>query len=114
MQLSRQLERSADRYCSARRGGHNLPPYPFRTDGCSVSPNGSWVQCCVEHDVAYWCGGSAEDRKRADAKFRDCVAERQSEFLGDMMYLGVRVGGVPWHPFPWRWAYGWDGIRGYD
>jgi hypothetical protein len=114
VQLSRQLERSADRYCSAYRGGHNLPPYPFRTDGCSMWLNGTWAECCVAHDIAYWCGGTAADRQRADEELGRCVARHESPFLGEMMSLGVRVGGVPWQPFPWRWAYGWDGIRGYD
>jgi hypothetical protein len=77
-------------------------------------PDRSWVQCCVEHDIAYWCGGSAEDRRRADAALRQCVTEKSSACMGTMMYLGVRPGGIPWSPFPWRWAYGWDGIHGYD
>ena len=30
------------------------------------------------------------------------------------MYLGVRIGAVPWYPVPFRWGYGWDWPHGYD
>lgn len=28
--------------------------------------------------------------------------------MGSIMYLGIRIGGSPWLPTPWRWGYGWD------
>jgi hypothetical protein len=90
------------------------PPHTFTTDGCSMFPDEGWVGCCVEHDFEYWCGGSSEDRSRADAGLRRCVAEKKSKALGWIMWAGVRIGGVPWSPFPWRWGYGWDCCRGYD
>lgn len=31
-----------------------------------------------------------------------------------MMHAGVRIGGAPWQPAPWRWGYGWDYYRAYD
>jgi len=106
------LEQRAHNYCAQSHG--RTPPHPFTTDGCSFWPDDGWVQCCVEHDIAYWCGGSADDRERADAGLRDCVARDHGATLGRMMYLGVRVGGTPWQPFPWRWAYGWACCHGYD
>ena len=30
------------------------------------------------------------------------------------MYIGVRIGGPPWYPVPFRWGYGWDWPHGYD
>jgi hypothetical protein len=108
------LEERAARMCIGQRGAADQPPHPFTTDGCSMWPNGTWTECCIKHDIAYWCGGSAEDRVRADDAFRQCVSESRSACMGTMMYIGVRVGGVPWLPFPWRWGYGWDGISGYD
>ena len=39
--------------CAAH--GRVVPPAPFHTDGCSAWPDATWVACCVEHDVAYWC-----------------------------------------------------------
>ena len=108
------LVRHAADFCAAARP--EQPDHKFTSDGCSMWPDDGWVACCVEHDVAYWCGGTAESRVRADAVLDACVQTEgnRSHHLGDLMYWGVRVGGTPWQPFPWRWGYGFDGIRGYD
>jgi len=111
---ARELEERAFEFCWEHRGTSVMPEYTFTTDGCSSWPDGPWVECCVTHDFAYWCGGSAEDRRAADRELRRCVSEASSGCMGGMMYLGVRVGGTPWSPFPWRWAYGWSGVRGYE
>ena len=45
---------------------------PFTSDGCSVFPDGTisqsrkWLKCCVEHDKAYWLGGTYAERLAAD------------------------------------------------
>jgi hypothetical protein len=106
------IEERADNVCS--RPASDRPPRRFTTDGCSMFPDDGWVSCCVEHDFEYWCGGSSEDRHNADTRLRECVAQKKSEMLGWPMWAGVRVGGIPWSPFPWRWGYGWDCCRGYD
>jgi hypothetical protein len=108
------LSQRASQICFEHRGGVDMPPYTFTSDGCSMWPDCRWVDCCVEHDIAYWCGGSSGDRKRADQQLRQCVAEHGPAGMGTSMYVGVRAGGIPWQPFPWRWAYGWKGIRGYE
>jgi hypothetical protein len=87
------------------------PPHHFTTDGCSMWPDDGWVRCCVEHDIAYWCGGTNADRTRADATFRDCVSAVHGAPMAWLMYAVVRVGGAPWEPFSWRWAYGWNYCR---
>ena len=74
----------------------------------------TWVDCCVEHDIAYWCGGSCADRQAADRQLEECVAAHGSPTIGETMYLGVRIGGSPWVPAPYRWGYGWDWPRGYE
>ena len=48
------------------------------------------------------------------AALRDCVSRATGGVLPELMRAGVRVGGAPWHPVPWRWGYGWDYCRGYD
>jgi hypothetical protein len=93
--------------CRARRADAAAPPNPFTSDGCSAWPDAGWVGCCVAHDADYWCGGSAEQRARADRRLRECVAE-ESGAMGSLMWLGVRAGGAPWAPARWRWGYGWD------
>jgi hypothetical protein len=109
-----ELVQRATEQCRARRAGAEMPPLVFTSDGCSMWPDGSWAACCVEHDIEYWCGGSADDRYRADAILLECISDCCSGNLGRLTYLGVRAGGIPWQPFPWRWAYGFPGMRGYD
>ena len=101
------LEQQAVEQCRERHPGRELPPHPFTTDACTLWPDGDWAVCCVEHDIAYWCGGSADERDAADARLRACVDERAAAWFAGFTYLGVRAGGVSWLPTPWRWGYGW-------
>jgi len=92
----------------------------FTSDGCNLFPDGTisdgakWCECCLRHDIAYWQGGTEEERKQADVALRDCALERTGDkALAETMYLGVRSGGHPAY-FTWyRWAYGWPYGRGY-
>ncbi len=92
----------------------------FSSDGCSLFPDGTikdrtkWCSCCLTHDIAYWQGGTAGDRKTADEALRDCVFERtRDKALAETMFVGVRAGGHPAFPTWYRWAYGWPYGRGY-
>jgi protein tyrosine phosphatase (PTP) superfamily phosphohydrolase (DUF442 family) len=93
---------------------------PFTSDGCSLFPDGTprdrtqWCDCCLDHDIAYWQGGTAEERVKADEGLRDCVLERtHDKGLAETMYVGVRAGGHPAFPTWYRWGYGWSYGRGY-
>lgn len=79
---------------------------PFISDGCSAWPDGDWLDCCVAHDVAYWRGGPEPLRQEADMALRQCVADTGYPTMGDIMYLGVRIGGERFYPTPYRWGYG--------
>lgn len=92
----------------------------FHSDGCSLFPNGTpnspnlWCGCCLAHDLAYWQGGTALDKEKADADLRHCVAAAAgSDVLAKLMELGVKTGGTPQLPTPFRWGYGWSPKRGY-
>lgn len=92
----------------------------FTSDGCSLFPDGTlkdrtlWCDCCFNHDIAYWRGGSEEERKQADKTLRACVLERTGDkALAEVMHEGVRVGGSPVFPTWYRWGYGWKYGRGY-
>lgn len=86
----------------------------FTTDGCSLFPDGDWCGCCLDHDWVYWRGGTADERKRADQVLRACVEARTGgTVLAGLMYYGVRAGGNPLVPTPFRWGYGWGYGRGY-
>jgi hypothetical protein len=94
---------------------------PFSTDGCSKFPDGIplsnptlWRHCCIEHDVAYWQGGTADQREKADEALNQCVSVAAGRFLGISMYLGVRFGGQAGFPTSWHWGYGWKLERGYS
>ena len=109
----------------ASGAGASTPPpesiRPFSTDGCSVFSDRAligeedWCDCCVAHDLAYWRGGTAEERESADASLRSCVAGKTgNKALADMMYAGVRSGGSPHFYTSYRWGYGWAYGRGYQ
>jgi hypothetical protein len=98
----------------AWRGAANRPDYRFTTDGCSMFPDGGWQDCCVDHDILYWCGGTEAQRAKADDALRTCVEKQSSSVLGALMRAGVAVGGAPWLPVPWRWGYGYPWPRPYD
>ena len=91
----------------------------FTSDGCSAFPDGTyeekelWHSCCVEHDLAYWVGGSFDDREVADHELENCVEAVGKPTIAKLMLAGVRVGGTPWLPTRFRWAYGWPYLRGY-
>ncbi len=92
----------------------------FRFDGCSCFPEGTlkkpdlWEKDCLKHDIAYWQGGTRYERKRADQKFREGIRSRGKPMIAQLAYTGVRVGGTPWLPTPWRWGFGWKEFpRGY-
>lgn len=91
----------------------------FTTDGCSLFPDGDgespqrWSECCLRHDLAYWRGGTAQERAIADTALHDCVLARTgSSSLARTMYLGARLGGAPLLPTWFRWGYGWGYGRG--
>ena len=116
--LDRTTENTPEPYASDSRAARLLaaeaaglcegvPEFDFVTDGCSASPDGSWVECCIEHDFSYWCGGSYEERVEADRVLGECVAEKgYGTFHGAITELGVKIGGHPLFPFRWRWGYG--------
>src|SRR5262245_2198122 len=114
-----ELEERAARECRARGEPAGHPTEPFRTDGCSLWPDGmftgeTWQACCVTHDIAYWCGGSAAMRSAADEALAQCVGERYHGWMGALMKRGVRVGGSPRVPAYWRWGYGHEFPSGYS
>ncbi|MDH5711942.1 MAG: FAD-binding oxidoreductase [Gammaproteobacteria bacterium] len=92
---------------------------PFTTDGCSSFPDGTpaqqslWAECCIRHDLAYWKGGSYEERLDADRALEACVARVGEPAIAAVMLAGVRVGGSPYFPTFYRWGYGWPFPRGY-
>lgn len=93
----------------------------FASDGCSLFPDRSlidesdWQDCCLDHDIAYWQGGTREQRLQADETLRSCVLQKTGdENLAELMYSGVRMGGSPYFYNWYRWGYGWSYQRKYE
>lgn len=93
----------------------------FESDGCSLFIDRSiilqkdWCECCFEHDIAYWKGGTEEQRIAADKALRDCVQNKTgNKELAELMYNGVRFGGSPYFYNWYRWGYGWNYQRKYQ
>lgn len=107
-----ELKEAARAHCVAQRGS-DLPLKEFSTDGCSLWFDGPWVGECIAHDMMYWCGGTKNDRTAADIELRRNINAAYYG-VGTLMYYGVRLGGGPLTPFPWRFGYGWPLWKGYD
>ena len=91
-----------------------LPDWVHRQFG-PVLP---WRDCCVEHDRAYYYGGSREQKIAADKRLKDCVAEVLNDevaglLLARAMRIAVHIGGQPYFATPYRWGYGED-FRGTE
>lgn len=92
---------------------------PFASDGCSAFPDGKieqnelWLSCCQQHDLAYWQGGTYQDRLDSDQALKVCVSEVGEPQVALLMLAGVRVGGTPFLPTQFRWGYGWSYPRFY-
>ena len=87
-------------------------PLGFKTDGCSMFPDGNYRDCCVAHDVDYYKGGKG--RRASDKRLYRCVKSKkgwQNKFIAPLMYIGVRVGGVSFLPTPFRWGFGRKRMR---
>ena len=94
---------------------------PFTSDGCSLFPDASlisaadWCDCCYVHDIAYWKGGTEQERDAADRALERCVAEKTGNAqFAYMMYEGVQFGGSPYFYNWYRWGYGWGYERKYQ
>ena len=93
---------------------------PFTTDGCSLWMDGPplypnlWRHCCVAHDLAYWQGGSKEQRLAADNAIQSCVFKAaDSKGMANYMHGMIRWGGSPYWMNYYRWSYGWNYWEGF-
>lgn len=92
---------------------------PFHSDGCTAFPDSdrdtrvSWADCCLEHDIAYWVGGSRHDRLHADRRLRACLEKYPTPLPAAVVERTVRITGWPYWPTPFRWGFGWPFPRGY-
>lgn len=90
----------------------------FSTDGCSQSPDSflgkDIVHCCVQHDIAYWLGGTKRQKEESDQELNLCISQKTNSMVGDAYKAGVSVGGSAGLRNTFRWGYGWDRLRDYS
>ncbi|KKM07717.1 hypothetical protein LCGC14_1731170 [marine sediment metagenome] len=109
-----ELQGRAEAWCTEQGHPAGVPIRPFYTDGCTHWWDGyltnQWQEACVSHDIAYWCGGSAELRRKADGRLRDDVGG----LMGKIMWIGVRPLGHPSLPAGRsHWGFGTGYKLGY-
>jgi hypothetical protein len=95
-------------YDSLKAKDNVLPSRSFKSDGCTFWPDDDWLECCIYHDVSYWIGGSRQERLIADLELKKCASKKGHPVIAQIMYWGVRLGGVWWLPTRFRWGFGWD------
>lgn len=81
----------------------------FKSDKCTMFPDGNYAECCIAHDQDYFVGGTAKERRASDKRLYRCVRNMkgwQNEVAAPIMFLGVRVFGVSWLPTRFRWGFG--------
>ena len=89
------------------------PPLPFKSDGCTGWVN-EWRGISIYsagflHDLKYWAGYPGEDVERliADAELMIDVARLlNSTEMAEIMFHGVRVGGVEHLQAAFSWGFG--------
>lgn len=91
--------------------GHTTPlelKRSFVTDGCTGYPDGTWRECCVQHDLALWAGGTSLERELADRELKSCVEEHGGQLQANLMWLGVRIGSYSPVKLPGKqWGNAW-------
>ncbi len=93
---------------------------PFETDYCTGYAEGTheqpnlWKQCCIEHDLYFWAGGSQADRNQTDLRLKSCIEKTGATFQANLMYLGVRIGGMSPIKFKGKqWGNAWGEGRSH-
>lgn len=95
------------------------PPRSFTFDGCTLFPDQvfgtSFRRACLEHDIAYWYGGTAAERKQADLTFKEALAKQGilGTSLQYPMYWSVRLFGDTFllRPINANWGFGYNEER---
>ena len=87
------------------------------SDKCTDFPNGTWGGCCVQHDKAYYYGGSLANKIKADLRLYECVKKKGHPIIATIMWLGVTLFGGPYWPHSFRWNKGypyWESFMYFD
>lgn len=84
-------------------------PNGEKSDGCTLIPDTHIKPCCLVHDQEYYRGGTRDERRESDKKLYNCVKKKkglQHRIFAPFIWLGVRIGGLPFLPTRFRWGFG--------
>lgn len=80
-----------------------IPPKKFKFDGCTLIPETIFgyfdiTRVCLEHDFAYWSGGTELDRKLSDQALRNGIASHGPLYWLESraIYYFLRLTGDSW------------------
>ena len=88
--------------------GETLPSGK-KSDGCTLIPDGDIKPCCLVHDREYYYGGTRDERRDSDKKLYNCIKKKKGfhhKIFAPFIWLGVRIGGLPFLPTSFRWGFG--------
>ena len=84
-------------------------PSGAKSDGCTLIPDGHIRDCCLRHDQEYFVGGTRKERRESDKRLFTCITKKTGfvhKLVAPFIWLGVRIGGVPFISTPFRWGFG--------
>lgn len=91
----------------------------FRTDYCTGFSEGTfkkpnlWKECCFEHDLRYWFGGTKVQQNFSDIQLKSCVSVKAGSFYSNLMYYAVRAGHYSPIKHKTHWGWGWKSVNEY-
>lgn len=96
--------------------GKETPPRPFVYDGCTFFLDSlftsDFTEACSVHDMAYWYGGTGEERKNADKKLREDLKKTGTfgYIVSYPAYIAVRLFGdsLLTKSVHAHWGFGWE------
>ena len=92
---------------------------PFKSDYCTMFFEGTWRRpglwkdCCFDHDLRYWFGGTKSNQKKSDYVLKKCVRKKAGSFWANIIYLGVRAGHFSPVKNKHKWGWGWKNSIGF-
>jgi hypothetical protein len=98
----------------AQMSSDDVLPSGQKSDGCTLIAEGKIHDCCVAHDKEYFQGGTRHQRRNSDKRLYECVCKKGGwdKFFAPFIWLGVRIGGLPFLPTKFRWGFGTK-LKGY-
>ena len=95
-------------FASAQSADGDILPSGKKSDGCTLIADGNIRDCCVAHDKDYFRGGTRQERRDSDKRLYECVCKKGgwNKLAAPFIWLGVRIGGLPFLPTGFRWGFG--------